>query len=146
MQGAEKLRREQLIETLTGTDDAMTRSEERLIVDTERQQVGTARLRKYVETEDVQVTVPVRREEVRLQREPITEENRPAAEDGPEISEAEYRVTLHEERPVVSTETVPVERVRLDKQVHTEERTVSGQVRKERIEAALPGAEPEELD
>jgi stress response protein YsnF len=74
--GARKMPREELIATLAGTDDAMTRSEERLTVDTEREHVGTARLRKHVVTEEVQMTVPVRSEEVRLEREPITDDNR----------------------------------------------------------------------
>jgi len=47
-----------------GTDDAMTRSEERMEVGTERRETGRARLRKYVVTEDVTTTVPVQREEV----------------------------------------------------------------------------------
>src|SRR5919205_659003 len=81
------------------TDDAMTRSEERLNVGTERQATGRARLRKYV------------------------------------ISEEEHEVTLHEERPVVEKETVPVERVRLDKDTVTEQETVTEEVRKERIDA-----------
>ncbi|MFC7531781.1 DUF2382 domain-containing protein [Actinoplanes sp. GCM10030250] len=120
-------------------DDSMTRSEERLTVDTEREQVGRARLRKYVVTEHEQVSVPVQREEVRLEREPISEANRGAAFDGPAISESEHEVTLHAERPVVDTEAVPVERVRLGKETVTEQQHVSGEVRKERIEADLPG-------
>jgi uncharacterized protein (TIGR02271 family) len=117
-----------------GDDDAMTRSEERLNVGTERQEAGRARLRKYVETEQVQKTVPVTREEVRVEREPITEANRDAAFSGPAISEAEHEVTLHEENPVVEKEAVPVERVRLGKEQVTEERTVGDTVRKERID------------
>ncbi|WP_410539476.1 DUF2382 domain-containing protein [Streptomyces sp. KL2] len=117
-----------------GRDDAMTRSEEEMRVGVERQETGRARLRKYVVTEDVQKTVPVRREEVRVEREPITEENRDEALSGPEITEAEHEVTLHEERPVVETEVHPVERVRLTTDERTEEETVEGQVRKERIE------------
>jgi len=120
------------------TDNAMTRSEERLNVGTERQQVGRARLRKYVVTEHVQQTVPVQREEVRLEREPITDANRDEAYAGPDITEAEHEVTLHAERPVVDTEAVPVERVRLGKETVTDEQTVGGEVRKERIEADLP--------
>ena len=116
------------------TDDAMTRSEERLNVGTERQAAGRVRLRKYVTTENVTRTVPVQREEVRLEREPITEANRGAAMSGPDISEEEHEVTLHEERPVVEKETVPVERVRLDKDVVTDDVTVNEEVRKERIE------------
>jgi len=117
------------------TDDAMTRSEERLNVGTERQATGRARLRKYVTTENVTKTVPVQREEVRVEREPITDANREAALRGPDISEEEHEVILHEERPVVDKETVPVERVRLDKDTVTDEEQVSETVRREEIEA-----------
>jgi uncharacterized protein (TIGR02271 family) len=116
------------------TDDAMTRSEERLNVGTEKQATGRVRLRKYVTTENVTRTIPVEREEVRLEREPITDENRGAAMAGPDLSDEEHEVTLHEERPVVDKETVPVERVRLDKDTVTEDVTVNEEVRKERIE------------
>jgi uncharacterized protein (TIGR02271 family) len=112
----------------------MTRSEERLRVGKEQVETGRARLRKYIVTEDVQTTVPVSREEVRIEREPITEANRDAAVAGPDLSEEEHEVTLTEERPVVGKETVPVERVRLGKEQVTEEKQVSEQVRKEQIE------------
>jgi uncharacterized protein (TIGR02271 family) len=117
------------------TDDAMTRSEEQLRVGTEREAAGRARLRKYVTTENVTKTVPVQREEVRLEREPITDANRGAALDGPDISEEEHEVILHEERPVVEKEAVPVERVRMDKDVVQDDVTVNEEVRKEHIEA-----------
>jgi uncharacterized protein (TIGR02271 family) len=116
------------------TDEAMTRSEERLNVGTETHEAGRARLRKHVVTEHQQVTVPVTREEVTLEREPITETNRGAAYDGPAISEEEHEVTLHAERPVVDTEAVAVERVRLGKETVTDQETVGGEVRKEEIE------------
>jgi uncharacterized protein (TIGR02271 family) len=116
------------------TDDAMTRSEERINVGTERQETGRARLRKYVTTENVTQTVPVRREEVRIEREPITDANRGPAMAGPDLSDEEHEVTLHEERPVVQKETVPVERVRLGTETVTDEVTVDEEVRKERID------------
>jgi uncharacterized protein (TIGR02271 family) len=116
------------------TDDAMTRSEERLNVGTRSEEVGRARLRKYVLTENVTETVPVMHEEVRLEREPITDANVGNALDGPAISEEEHEVTLHAERPVVEKEAVPVERVRLDKTTVAEEAQVNGDVRKEEIE------------
>ncbi len=117
-----------------GDDNAMTRSEERLVAGTRTEEVGKARLRKYVVTEQQQVTVPVSHEEVRLEREPITDANAGDAYDGAEISEAEHEVTLRAERPVVNTETVPVERVRLGKETVRDEETVSGEVRKEQID------------
>ena len=116
------------------TDDAMTRSEEELKVGTAQRETGRARLRKYVVTEDVQQTVPVQREEVRVEREPITDANIDNATDGPAISEEEHEVTLHAEEPVVEKRAVPKERVRLDKDTVEEERHVSETVAKEEID------------
>ena len=116
------------------TDNAMTLSEERLNVGTRSEEVGRARLRKYVVTENVTETVPVSREEVRLEREPITDANIGNALDGPAISEEEHEVTLHAERAVVEKEAVPVERVRLDKETVTEHETVTEGLRKEEVE------------
>jgi uncharacterized protein (TIGR02271 family) len=124
------------------TDDAMTVSEERLNVGTEQREAGRARLRKYVVTENVTQTVPVQREEVRVEREPITEANRDVAASGPDISEDEHEVVLHEERPVAQKETVPVERVRLDTETVTEQETVGEEVRKERVEVEGEGDVP----
>jgi uncharacterized protein (TIGR02271 family) len=116
------------------TDQAMTRSEEELQVGTETRERGRARLRKYVTTETQQVTVPVQREEVRVEREPITDANLDAATSGPAISEEEHEVTLREEEVVVDKRAVPKERVRLDTETVTDERQVSEEVRKEQIE------------
>ncbi len=115
------------------TDDAMTRSEEELQVGTTEREAGRARLRKYVVTDEVETTVPVEREEVRIEREPITDANVDEATEGPAISEEEHEVVLHEEEPVVSKEAVPKERVRLEKDTTTEERRVDEEVRREEI-------------
>ena len=119
------------------TDDAMTRSEERLRVGTQTREAGRARLRKYVVTENVTQTVPVSREEVRLETEPITDDNRDRAMAGPTISEEEHEVVLREERPVVEKEAVPVERVRLDTETVTDQATVNEEVRKEQIDTDI---------
>ena len=116
------------------TDNAMTRSEEELSVGKTQRETGRARLRKYVVTDEVQQTVPVQREEVRVEREPVTEGNIDNATDGPAISEEEHEVTLHAEEPVVEKRAVPKERVRLDKDVVQEERQVSETVSKEQID------------
>jgi uncharacterized protein (TIGR02271 family) len=113
---------------------AMTRSEEQLKVGTERVETGRVRLVKHVVTEQQQVRVPVSHEEVRLEREPITDANRDAAMRGKDITEAEHEVTLFGEKPVVGKETVPVERVRLDTDTVTDTETVSDTVRKEQID------------
>jgi uncharacterized protein (TIGR02271 family) len=116
------------------TDDAMTRSEEELRVGTRERETGRVRLRKYVVTEHVHQTVPVRREEVRLEREPITDANLDRATAGPEISEEEHEVVLHEEQPVVEKRVVPKERVRLAKDTITDEQQIAEEIRKEQID------------
>ena len=116
------------------TDDAMTRSEEELAVGTRARESGRVRLRKYVVTENVTQTVPVKREEVRLEREPITDANFGDATDGPAISDEEHEVVLHEEEVVTEKRAVPKERVSLGKETVTEEQQVSEEVRKEQIE------------
>jgi uncharacterized protein (TIGR02271 family) len=116
------------------TDSAMTRSEEQLRVGTAQHEVGRARLRKHVVTENVTQTVPVQREELRVEREPITDANVDQATDGPAISDEEHEVVLHEEQAVVGKQAVPKERVRMDKDTTVEEQQVSETVRKEQID------------
>jgi uncharacterized protein (TIGR02271 family) len=113
---------------------SMTRSEERLKVGTEQVETGKVRLVKHVVTEEQQISVPVSHEEARVRREPITD----AAPGETRIGEGEQEISLHAERAVVNKETVPVERVRLEKETVTDEETVSGKVRKEQIEIDDP--------
>ena len=110
---------------------AMTRSEEQLRVATEKVATGKARLRKYVVTEHQNVTVPVTREEVRVEREPITNG------EADDIGDDEAEVTTYAERPVVSTEKVAKEKVRLVKETVADEETVSGDVRKEQVDVDM---------
>ncbi len=98
---------------------------------------GRGRLRKYVTTEQVTKTVPVQREEVRLEREPITEENRDEASNRPDQGD-ERDVILHEERLIVTKETVPVERVHIGTETVTDEVTINEEVRKEHIDTEGP--------
>ena len=124
------------------TDDAMTRSEERLRVGTETVESGRARLRKRIVTEQATATVPVSQERATVTREPITAANMPQAMDGPAISEEEHEVVLQKDVPVVAKEAVPVERVRLATDTVTEQQTVSEQVRKEQIDTDLGDVTP----
>jgi uncharacterized protein (TIGR02271 family) len=141
--GRSKMRKKQLVRALRkhgtdrggpSTDDAMTRSEERLRVSRRKVERGRARLRKTIQTGRATATVPVEREELRVEREPITDANREQAMGGPELSEAEHEVVLHEQRPVVHKEVVPKERVRLGTEKVKDQRTVGRKLRKERIE------------
>ncbi|MCM6762355.1 PRC and DUF2382 domain-containing protein [Rathayibacter sp. ZW T2_19] len=120
------------------TDDAMTRSEERLRVGTESVEAGRARLRKHIVTEQVTRTVPVSHDEVTLTREPITEANAGDALAGPDLSEEEHEVVLTEERVVTAKETVPVERVSLGTETVTEQQRVEEEVSHEEIELVDP--------
>ncbi len=121
------------------TDTAMTRSEERLHVGTESVETGRVRLRKYIVTENVTKTVPVSHEEVRIEREPITEANRGAAMSGSDLTEEEAEITLHGERAVAMKETVPVERVTLAKDTVTGTQEVSETLRSEQIDTEGAG-------
>ena len=120
------------------TDDAMTRSEERLNVGVQRTEAGRARLRKRIVTETETHTVPVSSQRAKVVREPITEANMPKAMDGPALSEEEHEVVLTSDKVVVDKETVAVERVRLDTQTVTEQQQVTEDVRKEQIELDDP--------
>jgi uncharacterized protein (TIGR02271 family) len=121
-------------------DGAMTRSEEQLRVGTERVAARRVRLVKYVVTEEVQVTVPLRREEVRIEELPL--EGGPAPLGAEETLVAQGaavapglpdEIVLHAERPVVSVEVVPVERVRLRTEEVTGSEQVSDRLMREQI-------------
>jgi uncharacterized protein (TIGR02271 family) len=116
------------------SDDAMTRSEEHLVVGTERVAAGTARLRRFVVTERVTRTVPVRHDEIRIEREPLTDVDHGVVLAGGELNPAEHVVVLTGERLLVDRTTVPVERVRLHVDAVSEEQQVTEEVRTERIQ------------
>jgi uncharacterized protein (TIGR02271 family) len=123
-----------------GTDAAaMTRSEEELDIGTSRRETGRVRLRKHVVTDEVTRTVPVQREEVHVEREPITDRNVEDATTGPSLTEDEHEVVLHEEEVDVQKRTVPKERIRLDKDVHTDDLEVSEKVAREEVDVVEDG-------
>jgi uncharacterized protein (TIGR02271 family) len=109
----------------------VTRSEERLRIDTERHESGRVHVRKWVETEMVERTIPVSHEEIKIDREPITD-GKPGVQVT--LTEDDQEIILYEERPVVNKETVPVERVRIRTEQVQDEQTVRGELRRERVE------------
>jgi stress response protein YsnF len=113
----------------TVKQEAVTRSEEELRVGKREEELGHLRIHKWVETEDVEVPVEVRREKARVTREPVDET---VSEEA--IGEDSLEVTLREERPVVAKETVAKERIGIEKDVEVDRETVEGKVRKERVE------------
>ena len=120
------------------TDDVVAR-EERLNVGTTTEETGRVRLRKYTTTEQQQVEVPVTKEKVRIEREPIEGGRVVDGEINPNAEDEVIEVTTREERPVVSKETVETERVSLNKETVTENQTVSGEVSKEHIDVDQDG-------
>jgi uncharacterized protein (TIGR02271 family) len=110
-------------------DRSLTRSEEELRVGKREVEAGRVRLRKWVETEPVETSVELEHETVHVHRERI---DQPVS--GAELGEQTIEATVRAEEPVVEKQVVARERVSLDKDVDVEERTVSDEVRRERIE------------
>ena len=113
------------------TDGApsVTRSEEELRVGKREVEAGRLRLHKRVETEQVDVPVELRREKVRVTREPVAH-----SVSDQEIGDEQVEVTLREEKPVVAKETVAKERIRVDKEVEVGQESVRDELRKERVD------------
>lgn len=131
-------------------DGSMVRSEEQLRVGTEEVAAKRMRVVKYVVTEEVQISVPIRREEIRIEEVPagaldtdggmVTEGEglRTGPADGGPATGAltgglPEEIVLHAERPVVSVEVVPVERVRLTTELVAGQTSVSETVQREQV-------------
>ena len=115
------------------------RSEERLNVQKDKVQTGEARLRKYVVTDTETVEVPVTREEVRIERTPISADEAANYKGSIDEGGQEASVTLSEERVSVNKETVPVEKVSLNKEQITETERHTEELRKEQIDTDVDG-------
>ena len=103
----------------------------------ERVQRGEVRLRKEVITEKQSVEVPVTREELVIERVPVSGEQ--VTGSGEIGSDREIRVQLSEERARVEKEPVVTEEVRVGKRkVQTEER-LSENVRREELRVDKDG-------
>lgn len=114
-----------------GQDLNITRFEEQLRVGKETVETGHVRLIKHVVTEEVNTSVPVSHEEIRVVREPITSGQ---ADGTHRFADEDTEVVLHEERILISKESVPVERIRLSTETLTEQQAIKDTLRKERID------------
>lgn len=113
-------------------DQRLTLAEEELRVGKRQVQAGEVQLRKSVETHHVSEQVPLMREEITIERRPITADS--GATGNVEISENEIRIPLMAEEAVVEKRTVGVEEVTLRKHQVTEEETVEADLRRERLD------------
>jgi uncharacterized protein (TIGR02271 family) len=122
-----------------GDRASMVRSEEELSIDKHRHETGRVKLRKWVETEQVQVTVPVERQMAKVVREPVRD-----GDGSGEFVEGEEEIVLSEEVVDVSKRAVAKERVGLETETVTDRVVVDEAVRKERVDVdgdALQDAE-----
>ena len=110
-------------------DQELVRHEEELRVGKRTEEAGRLRLHKWVETEQVDVPVELRREKARVVREPVDGTADPDA-----FEEDALEVTLSEERAVVEKEAVAKERIGIEREVETEQEVVSDEVRRERVD------------
>ncbi len=126
-----------------GEDLVVIRSEEQLRIETDAVPVRRVRLRKYIVTEERTLTVQLRHEEVRIEQEPIPDPGTGTVAPGDpgEVDvhlgpgdDRDVTMLLYAERPLISTEVVPVERIRVSKYVVSDEQTVSTAVRREVVE------------
>lgn len=118
--------------SIAPADDTMVLSEEQVEVTTRPLPATKVRMRKVTITEEVTLTVPVTREEIRLEEVPA---------DAPDLDPSEIPDTdasgaaiLHSEIPVVNTRSVESERVRMDKATVTEDLQVTETVRREQLD------------
>ena len=126
-------------EAAVNNEGEIIRSEERLNVQKDKVQTGEARLRKYVVTDTETVEVPVTREEVRIERTPISADEAANYKGSIDEGGQEASVTLSEERVSVNKETVPVEKVSLNKEQITETERHTEELRKEQIDTDVDG-------
>lgn len=117
-------------DTTTGDTQAVALSEEELQVGKQQVETGRVRLRKVVHTEHEEVPVELQREQVSIERVSATDADVPSTA----FQDQEIEVPVMREEPVVGKEAHVVGGVQLNKNVETESRTVTGDVRKEDVE------------
>lgn len=116
--------------------DRMTLSEEQLAVGKRQHEAGAVNVGKRVETEHVREDVPVRREEVTVERRPVQGD---AMSGRARIEDDEVRVPITEEEVVVEKRAVPKEEIVVKKHERTDTETVEADLRKERADIHREG-------
>jgi uncharacterized protein (TIGR02271 family) len=109
-------------------------SEERLDVEKRQREMGSVDIRKEVETEQVNVPVELRHEEVTVNRVDVNDRPVAAGDLGNAFEEGTIRVPVRGEDAVVSKEAVVTGEVVVGREVKTERQTISDTVRKERVD------------
>lgn len=113
-----------------GREQVVTRSEEELAVGKRSVEAGAVNVRKTVETEHVREQVPVTREEVTVERRPVSDVRAGDATIGAD----EIRVPVREEEVIAEKRPVVREEIVVRKHAVQETETVEADLRKERVD------------
>jgi uncharacterized protein (TIGR02271 family) len=111
--------------------------EEEIVTSKHVEKVGKVHIRKDVVTEEKQITVPVMREVIRVDRVAVTHDVRPG--DTP-FEREEYDIPISEEHVTIEKRPVVHEEVRIGKEIQQGEETASATVRRERAEVETLGS------
>lgn len=113
------------------------RSEEELVLRPRRRAIERLRLRRVIVTDEVLIKVPVRREELHVERLPA-DGPVPADVDVDDVDGIRYRMVLHDEVPEVVMRVVPREAVHVVVTTETAHTEVSTSLRREEVVVELP--------
>jgi uncharacterized protein (TIGR02271 family) len=108
--------------------------EERLNVEKRQGEMGSVDIHKDVETEQVNVPVELRHEEVTVNRVDVADRPVAAGDMDEAFTEGTIRVPVRGEEAFVEKEAVVTGEVVVDREVQTERQTISDTVRKERVD------------
>ena len=108
--------------------------EERLTVEKRQGEMGSVDIRKDVTTEQVNVPVELRHEEVTVDRVDVKDRPVTAGDMTDAFQEGTIRVPVRGEQAVVEKEAVVTGEVVIDREVETERQTISDTVRKVRVD------------
>ena len=115
-------------------NERLTVSEEQLEVGKRQVSAGEVGVRKNVETRHVEQEVPLMREEVTVERRPISADASNASLGNAQITEDEIRVPVMREEAVIEKRLVPTEEIIIRKTAVRESQTVGADLRRERVE------------
>ncbi|GBF07288.1 hypothetical protein DAERI_130118 [Deinococcus aerius] len=113
--------------------------EERLSVNKERYLAGQVEIGKHVETRQETVNVPLQREEVVIERHPVTEARPVQGDVFADGASETVRVELEAERANVQKQAVVTEEVEVSKRTVTEQQTVTDTVGREVLDVNETG-------
>jgi len=108
----------------------ITRSAEELRIGKRADKTGEVRVSKHVETERVTQSVPLRSEEVRVERRPVEH----AVGSAGEMRNDEIVIPIIEEQAIVEKRPVVKEEIIISKEPTTRQRTVEADVRREEVD------------